>query len=74
MTDAMKRALRTFIQSFVGSILTSGVLSGFAVDGVVDWSILSKVGVSSFVAGVIALLAFVQNALEDSKKLPTVLK
>jgi hypothetical protein len=41
---------------------------------VVDWSALKKVGISAAAAGIIALLAFVQNWLEDTTQFPAVLK
>lgn len=76
MSDALRRACRTFIQSFLGSVLTSGVLSAIETDGVVDYSVLQKVGVSALAAGLIAFLSFMQNALEDSPTvaLPALLK
>ena len=66
MSDAVKRGLRTFVQAFLGAILTSGVLGAVVDTGTVDLSALQTVAVSAFAAGVIGLLSFVQNALEDS--------
>lgn len=73
MSDAVKRGLRTFFQGFLGSIITSGVLSSFGTDGVVDFSVLQKVGVSAAAAGLIGLISFIQNALEDSGTVPEVI-
>lgn len=74
MTDALRRAIRTFIQAFLGSILSSGVLSAIATDGVVDLSGLQKVGAAALAAGLIALVSFAQNALEDVGTIPALLK
>lgn len=74
MSDAVKRGLRTFFQAFLGSIITSGALSGLGADGVIDFSILQKAGVSALAAGVIGLVSYIQNALEDSGAVPEVIE
>lgn len=74
MPDAARRALRTFVQAFLGSIITSGILSTTQEAGVVDWSALKKVAVSAAAAAVIALITFVQNFLEDTTTAPAFLK
>jgi hypothetical protein len=74
MSDALRRALRTFIQAFVGNIVANGVLSAASAAGVVDWSLLTKMLISAAAAGMIALLTFTQNALEDHTALPALLK
>lgn len=74
MTDALRRALRTFIQAFVGAILASGILSVIATSGVVDWSAVEKVLVSAFSAAVVAVLAWLQNVLEDHDVIPAIAK
>lgn len=73
MSDAIRRGLRTFVQSFLGTVLTSGILSAVGEAGVVDWAIAKKVGVSALAAGVIGLVSFIQNALEDSGAVPEVI-
>lgn len=74
MSDAVKRGLRTFFQGFLGSVITSGVLSAIGTDGVVDFAVLQKVGVSAMAGGIIGLVSFIQNALEDSGSVPAPLK
>lgn len=74
MSDAVRRAIRTFAQSFLGAFAASGVLSAFAEAGVVDWTVLKKAGISALIAGIIALMSFIQNALEDSGAIPAPLK
>lgn len=74
MKRAAQRAIRTFAQALLGSLLTSGVLSGMSETGIVDWSSLHKLGVSSMAAGIIALVTFAHNALEDNHIVPSVMK
>lgn len=74
MNDALRRAIRTFVQAFLGSIISSGVLSSVATDGVVDLSGIQKVGAAAFAAGLIALVSWAQNALEDGGAIPALLK
>jgi hypothetical protein len=72
MSDTMRRTLRTFIQAFIGALLTSGVLSAFGTDGVVDFAIIQKGGVAALGAALTAAVTFVQNALEDKQVIPEV--
>lgn len=74
MPDSLRRAIRTFIQAFLGAIISSGVLSAINESGVVDWSVLKKVLMSAAAAGVIALITFSINFLEDAGAIPSVLK
>lgn len=70
MTDPIRRALRTFVQAFLGSLITSGVLSAVAADGVVDWSAVQKAAVAALAAAAVAVVTLVQNLLEDHGALP----
>jgi hypothetical protein len=77
LPDSVRRAIRTFIQAFIGVILTQAV--AIAIDAqkgeyVLDIEWIKRVGISALVAGVIALLTFIQNALEDNTSMPAVLK
>jgi len=74
MPDSLRRAIRTFVQAFLGSIITSGILSAVEETGVVDWSALKKVAVSAAAAAIIALFTWAQNALEDHTPMPALLK
>lgn len=71
--DSFRRAVRTFFQAFVGVLLSSGILSAMSETAIVDWSALKKVGISALVAGVVALITWVQNFLEDKAVIPVVL-
>jgi hypothetical protein len=82
MTDAVRRAIRTFIQAFVGTF----VLVGFPVlqnimdatnggdEPIFDVNVWKRVLVACVISGVIALVSYVQNALEDKTMMPAVLK
>lgn len=72
MSDPVRRTLRTFLQAFLGAIITSGVLSAFGTNGVIDVSILQKAGVSALGAGLTAMVTFIQNILEDNDSIPEV--
>lgn len=61
---ALVRAARTFAQAFVGFVVTSGLLSGAATSGLVDWSDVKKVLISAAAAGVSAVVAFAHNLLQ----------
>lgn len=74
MSDPIRRAARTFLQAFLGSVITSGILSTISETAVVDWSGLKKVGIAAASGGLIALISLVQNALEDSNVIPEVVK
>lgn len=73
MSDALRRAGRTFLQSFLAALIASGVLSVVSESGVVDWSLLKKVGISALTAGVAGVVSWLQNALEDQGSVPPVL-
>ena len=74
MSDPVRRAIRTWIQSFVGGFLSTGALSAVQVSGVVDWSILLKAVVSAIAASIISLLTLVMNLVEDHTRMPALLK
>ena len=60
---AVIRAARTFLQTFLGVYL-AGITNSF--DGLADIG-LFEAAVS---AGIVAVLSFLQNALEDTGKIP----
>lgn len=66
MKDAAIRALRTFLQALIGAFIATSALQSIASDATIDGDALTRAGISSLAAGVIALLSFVQNALEDA--------
>lgn len=72
-TDAIRRAVRTFFQGAIGVLvliavpvlnqLIQAVGAGGAV--VIDVDLWQSIGIAALAGGVIALIAFLQNALED---------
>lgn len=77
LPDALRRAIRTFVQSFTGVIiLQAGAIALNVNEGTwvpdVDW--LKRVGISASAAGVIAVLTYVHNWSEDRGVVPAVLK
>lgn len=70
--NPVQRALRGFVQTFIGVLLSSGVLSALGNNGTTDWSAIEKVLISALAAGVVSILTFVQNALEDNGTIPAI--
>ena len=65
--DAVVRAARTFLQTAIGAFVASGVLTG-----PLDLDALESAGVAAAIAGLSALLSFVQNLLEDNTPVKTI--
>lgn len=72
-TDAFRRAARTFLQGMIGVLvliavpildqLVQAVAGGR--EAVIDVSVWRSIGIAAVAGGVIALIAFLQNLLED---------
>lgn len=71
MRDILVRAGRTALQTFLATVVASGILA-VAADGSVDLAAIQAVAVSAGVAVVAALISFAQNWLEESTSVPTV--
>ncbi|HAM57619.1 MAG TPA: hypothetical protein DCQ64_20280 [Candidatus Rokubacteria bacterium] len=74
LADALKRATRTFVQSFVGTLLATWMALNLSPGTLPDTDTAKRVLIAATVAGVIALLSWTQNALEDAGAVPKVLK
>lgn len=74
MSDALRRAVRTALQAFLGNLVASGVLSAAQESGVVDWSAAKKAVMAAAASGVIGMVSFVMNVLEDNTPTPALLK
>lgn len=74
LPDFVRRGIRTFLQAFCGTLLTlllaQGVPSLVASGKVPDLSLLLTLAEAAALAGVIALLALLQNWAEDNPKVP----
>jgi hypothetical protein len=66
MKDALIRAVRTFIQAFLGVFLGLVAASSTGVSDVPDVSELRAAAMAAGFAALIAMLAWIQNALEAS--------
>lgn len=77
LPDALRRAIRTFVQAATGVLMLQAgsvaidVGKGSYVPDV-DW--LKRIAISAIAAGVIALVSYIHNGLEDTGALPAVLK
>lgn len=73
MTDALKRAIRTFLQGFVATLALLAIPLGQSVIQTVagggqlelDLNVWGAVGVAAVIGGGIALVTWAQNALEE---------
>ncbi len=72
-TDALRRAARTFFQGMTGVLVLIAVpvlnqlIQAVAAGGdvVIDVDLWQSIGIAAVAGGVIALIAFLQNLLED---------
>jgi hypothetical protein len=64
--DAIARALRTFLQAFLGVLLTSWLALNLAPGELPAWDVAQRVLIAAAIAGVIALVTWLQNFLEDA--------
>ncbi len=72
MTDALRRAARTFLQSFLGTLLLSFPATALGV--LPSPEFFARVVTVAAFAGAVAVLSLVQNGLEDNTKFPNMLK
>lgn len=82
MPDALRRAIRTFAQGFIGVLaliaipalnaLVRDIGSGNTVS--IDVDFWSGAAIAAVAGGLIALVSWLQNALEDSGVIPAPLK
>lgn len=75
LPDSVRRALRTFVQAFIGVLLVqAAALIADLDDGEIDWNLWKRVALSALAAGFVAAVSYIQNALEDNTSFPAVLK
>ncbi len=73
MSDALRRSLRTFLQSFTG-IFLAAVTTPQLTNAVPGLSTLRAAAVSAAWGGLVSVLSWIQNSLEDAGTVPAVLK
>jgi len=64
--DALSRAGRTFLQAFLGVLLTAWLGLSLAPGELPPWDVAQRVLIAATVAGVIALVTYLHNFLEDA--------
>jgi hypothetical protein len=64
--DPIIRGVRTFLQAFLGVFVALSTSGAIGVDAAPDLEVLKRAAIAAAWAGLIALIAFVQNALEDA--------
>ena len=72
--DAVRRAIRTFLQAFIGLLLASLAGEHLAPNTVPTWDVVQRLLIASAFGATIALLAWLQNYLEDNTNFPALLK
>jgi hypothetical protein len=74
LPDSVRRGIRTFVQAFAGTLLTLLLAQGIPTlvnsCKVPDLSLLLTLVAAAALAGVIALLSWLQNWAEDSPTVP----
>lgn len=78
MSDAIRRGIRTYLDSLIGSFtvlwLSSGIGADGTLPGVADLSVIGKLGLAAVISSVPMALSIVKNSLEDHGKIPAILK
>lgn len=65
LRDAVVRGLRTFLQAFLGVFIAISTSGAMGIDTIPDVDVLKRAAWAAAWAGVVALVSFVQNALEE---------
>ncbi len=81
-SDWVRRGIRSFVQGFIGvlallalPILNQWVTSvGSGGEVIIDVPFWRSVAMAAVGGGVVSLVAFIQNGLEDNTKMPALLK
>jgi hypothetical protein len=63
--DAFIRGVRTFLQAFLGVFLALSTSGAMGIDSVPDLEVLKRATIAAAWAGIVAVVSFTQNALED---------
>lgn len=74
LRDALYRAVRTFLQAWIGSFLLLVAGAPLAPGTIPDLDWVRRVALASAWAALIALLSWVQNLLENNTSMPALLK
>ena len=66
MRDAVVRGVRTFLQAILGVFLALSTSGAMGLDAVPDIEVLKRAAIAAAWAGIVALVSFTQNALEET--------
>lgn len=66
MRDPLVRGVRTFLQAFLGVFLAISTSGMVGPDSLPDIDVLKRAIIAAAWAGVVALISFGQNLLEDA--------
>lgn len=70
--DVLIRGARTFVQAFLGVFISLSASPVLAPDYVPDQGVLKRAALAAAWSAVVALVSFVQNALENYSPMPAV--
>lgn len=82
LPDSLRRAIRTFVQAFVGTLALLAVPAltdlvrqiSSAEPYKIDFAFWQGVVIAACASGVISLVSWLQNVLEDHTPMPAILK
>lgn len=66
MRDPLVRGVRTFLQAFLGVFLAISTSGMVGPDSLPDLDVLKRAAIAAAWAGIVALISFGQNLLEDA--------
>jgi len=66
MRDPLVRGVRTFLQAFLGVFLAISTSGMVGPDSLPDLDVLKRAAIAAAWAGVVAVISFTQNVLEDA--------
>lgn len=73
LPDSIWRAIRTYIDAWIGTFLGLWTASGIGSDrlpGLSDFPVIGKLALAAAIASIPGLLSFVKNSLEDRGAIP----
>ena len=66
MRDPLVRGIRTFLQAFLGVFIALSTSGAMGIDSVRDIEVLKRATIAAAWAGIVAVVSFAQNALEET--------
>ena len=66
MRDPLIRGIRTFLQAFLGVFIALSTSGAMNIDSIPDIEVLKRATIAAAWAGIVAVVSFAQNALEET--------